>query len=304
MSSVDPIERFDPETMSGQLLEAEHLARYRWATALVEGKRVLDAGCGTGYGSDILAEAAAEVVGVDIDPDAFAGVEWQNPALRFAPADLRALPPELGEFDVIVCFEVLEHLDDPDAALDGLTRALGPGGVLVVSSPNRDVYPPGNPYHRHEFLPDELEGALAERLANVRLVRQQDWLATGVFDDDDLARVDAVSLPVTKTVAGEPGKELYSIALGSDGTLPVTPPLVMLTQTADVKWWQEVVQGLRHELNATKSHVRQLESSLQEKTAEAKRLHEEIASMQATRVWRLGTSYWNLRDRLLRRRLR
>jgi SAM-dependent methyltransferase len=220
------------------------------------------------------------------------------------PADLRALPPELGEFDVIVCFEVLEHLDDPDAALDGLTRALRPNGVLVVSSPNRDVYPPGNPYHVHEFLPDELEGALAGRLANVRLVRQQDWLATGVFEDDDLTRLDAASTPVAKAVAGEPGKELYSIALGSDGALPAAPPLVMLTQTADVKWWQAVVQGLRDELDATKSHVRQLEGSLGEKTAEAKTLHEEIASMQATRVWRLGTSYWDLRDRLLRRRLR
>ena len=310
MSVTDPIERFDPDTMGGRLLEAEHVARYRWATALVAGKRVLDAGCGTGYGSDLLAEAAAEVVGIDVDAEAFADRERRHGNVTLSVGDLRALPEELGRFDAVVCFEVVEHLDDPDPALDGLVRVLGPGGILVVSSPNRDVYPPGNPYHKHEFRPDELAGALGARLANVRLVRQVDWLATGVFDDDELASSEALPVPVAKTAPGEPGKELYSIALASDGPLPDTQPFVMVADTADLRWWQEVVQGLRDELAAKATHVQQLEgwlqqrtSELEDKNAEAQELNDTIAAMQATRAWRLGTSYWGLRDRLLRRRL-
>src|SRR6186997_360777 len=67
--SDQPVERFDPESFRGELVEAEHLARYRWAAAAVAGRDVLDAGCGEGYGSRLLAElgGARRCVGIDID---------------------------------------------------------------------------------------------------------------------------------------------------------------------------------------------------------------------------------------------
>jgi SAM-dependent methyltransferase len=306
---MDPIERFDPEAMGGQLLEAEHLARYHWAGALVKGKRVLDAGCGTGYGSDLLAKAgAAEVVGVDIDPRAFEAAPTRGNPVRLVAADVRALAAELGDFDVVVCFEVIEHLDDPETALDRLAAVLRPDGVLAVSSPNRDVYPPGNPYHKHEFRPEELAETLAARFAHVRLLRQQDWLAAGLFEDDDFVRVEALAVPVAKAVPGEPGKELYSVALAGRSPLPPTPPFVMLTQTADLKWWQELVQGLREHLEAKDRHARELEEWVEHLNADLKatragyaELEAVISSIEATRMWRLGTRYWSLRDRLLGR---
>src|SRR4051794_39585785 len=114
-TGVDAVERFDPRSNHGALLAAEHLARYTWAGALADGKRVLDAGCGTGYGSELLARAgAAEVIGVDLDADTVTAAEQAVPAATFATADIRELPAELGDFDLIVCFEVLEHLDDPE----------------------------------------------------------------------------------------------------------------------------------------------------------------------------------------------
>jgi SAM-dependent methyltransferase len=310
MSAMKPIERFDPDLMGGSLLEAEHLARYRWAGALVEGKRVLDAGCGTGYGSELLAsQGAAEVVGVDVDADAIdAASRSDSRRATFAAADLRDLPADLGEFDAVVCFEVLEHIGEPEVALDRLAAVLRPGGILVVSSPNRDVYPPGNPFHEHEFTPEELGEALSARFAHVRLVRQQDWLAAGLFDDDDFARVEAQAVKVAKTAPGQPGKELYSIGVAGAAPLPATPPFVMLTQTADVKWWQELLRSLREEVAAKSRHVEDLEGWLKERDAELAAAQmeiaaaqTEIAAMQATRVWRLGLRYWDLRDRLLRR---
>jgi SAM-dependent methyltransferase len=297
-----PIERFDPEQMGGRLLEAEHLARYRWAATLVEGKRVLDAGCGTGYGAELLArEGAAAVVGVDIDEQAFDRTQAVAGAVTFRKADLRELPADLGDFDVVVCFEVLEHIDDPTTALDRLAGVLRPDGVLVVSSPNKDVYPPGNPYHKHEFRPDELRDALAARFAHVRLVRQHDWLGVGIFEDEDFARLDALPTAVAKAVAGKPGEELYTVGLAASSPLPPTPPFVMLTETADLKWWQELLQSLRSELEAKSQHVRDLEGWLKRSQSELEDARREISAMQATRVWRLGVRYWELRDRLRRR---
>jgi SAM-dependent methyltransferase len=303
MSAVPPVERFDPATMEGELLEAEHVARYRWAAALVEGKRVLDAGCGTGYGAELLArEGAASVVGVDVDREVIEAAQREGSgAVTFAAADLRELPADLGTFDAIVCFEVLEHIDEPEAALDRLAASLAPDGLLVVSSPNRDVYPPGNPFHKHEFTPGELADALGTRFAHVKLVRQQDWLAAGVFDDDGFTRVEAEPVRVAKALPGEPGRELYSIGVASAAPLPATPPFVMLTQTADVKWWQELLQSLRDEVAAKSRHVSDLEGWLAERDAELAAARAEIEAMQATRVWRLGLRWWDLRDRLLRR---
>jgi SAM-dependent methyltransferase len=301
----DALERFDPEVMHGQLIEAEHLARYWWAAALVPGKRVLDAGCGTAYGTEILAQAgAAEVLGVDLDADVVEAARPSAPEnVMLEVGDVRKLPFEDGSFELAVCFEVIEHVEEPERVLDELRRVLGPDGLLLVSSPNRDVYPPGNPHHKHEFLPDELADALSARFGQVRLVRQQDWLGSGVLDDlvfalDGEGAFEAV---VRKAVRGAPGEELYTLALASDAELPETAPYVVLTETAEAKWWQLQIDRARDERDAIEQTLGEVVDELAERDSELRASHEVIHSMQATRVWRIGTSYWNLRNRLLRR---
>src|SRR5439155_23557136 len=93
-------ERFDPQAMHGRLIEAEHLARYWWAAALVPGKRVLDAGCGTAYGSEILARGgASEVVGVDLDRAVVEAARVSVETVSLEVADVRDLPYADGSFD-------------------------------------------------------------------------------------------------------------------------------------------------------------------------------------------------------------
>ncbi len=135
----------------------EHLARYAFAARLAAGKRVLDAGCGTGYGSAELARLADSVVGADVAADAvdYAREHYRLPNLHFEQASCTALPHLDASFDLVVAFEVIEHLADWREMLREARRLLAPGGQFVVSTPNRLYYTESrgesgaNPFHVH-----------------------------------------------------------------------------------------------------------------------------------------------------------
>ena len=185
---------------------------------------VLDAGCGTAYGSRLLAAGGArEVIGVDVARAVLDAVAPRMPeSVRLQAGDLRKLEFEDDTFELVVCFEVIEYVEDPLAVLDELVRVLAPGGLLLVSSPNRDVYPPGNPYHLHEFAPAELEAELAARLSQVRLFRQRDYVVSGaaVGRHSRAGETARRRVPCTSSPPKLPGDEVYTIAMASDAELP------------------------------------------------------------------------------------
>lgn len=134
-----------------------HLAAYRWAAGRAAGRRVLDAGCGEGYGAALLAESARAVVGIDRpEPVAVARARHRAPNLEFRVADLERLG-ELGErFELVVSFQVIEHLPDPVGFLRGLRECTAPGGEILVTTPNRLMSVSENPYHLREWTAPEL----------------------------------------------------------------------------------------------------------------------------------------------------
>jgi SAM-dependent methyltransferase len=145
-----------------------HLAAYRLAARLADG-RVIDAGAGEGYGARLLA-ARARVVGIELDRDAVTHAGRRYPAVPFVRADLCGLPVRARSTDVVVAFQVLEHLPCPETFLEACVEALVPGGLLVLSTPNRDTFPAGlNPSHVHEYAPEEVRGLLGRYFATVRL---------------------------------------------------------------------------------------------------------------------------------------
>ncbi len=251
-----------PETMPG-LIRAEHEGRYRWAAAAVDGKEVLDAGCGVGYGCEILAEGgASRVVGLDIATEAIEGAIVRAGSIaEFVLGDLEQLPFTTGSFDVVVCFEVIEHLRRRELALDELRRVLRPEGVLIVSSPNRNVYLPGNPHHVHEYTPSELHAALAKRFRHVALSGQHQWVASLVTDDlGHLGRQTPsagveIAASVRKVVGVASGEEVYTLAVAGDGPLPVMRGTAMLTDAIDLRWWHGQLTALERELEALRSSV-------------------------------------------------
>jgi len=146
----------------------EHFARYTFAARLSRRKRVLDAGCGSGYGSAELARSAGMVAGADLSGDAvdYARGHYPLPNLHFLQASCTALPFAAASFDLIVAFEVIEHLPDWRAFLVEARRLVAPGGQCVFSTPNKAYYgdsrgPTGeNPYHAHEFSFEEFRDEL------------------------------------------------------------------------------------------------------------------------------------------------
>ena len=147
-------ERFVPEAMGGQLIEAEHHARYRHAAQLVAGRSVLDAGCGVGWGSVVLAGAgAARVTGLDIDAAAISDARRRTDAVGFVRGDLADLPFADASFDVVVCYEAIEHVAQPLVVLDELRRVLTADGVLdgLLAEPRR--VPTGKPVPRARVHP-------------------------------------------------------------------------------------------------------------------------------------------------------
>lgn len=259
-------ERFAPKEMHGQLLEAEHLARYRWAATLATGKRVLDAGCGTAYGTALLAAAGAtEVVGVDLAEGVLDSVRAEMPeSVELRVADLTDLEIEDASFDLVVCFEVIEHFEEPQAVLDQLARVLAPGGVLLVSSPNRGVYPPGNPHHHHEFKPDELAADLGRRLANVRLMRQQAYVTSAILDERQLQAggEDLDGLALHKLEVEPADSEMFTLAVASDGPPPEMPSLALVTGKVALEEWTESTKAQEATLQAHRRYIQELESKV------------------------------------------
>jgi SAM-dependent methyltransferase len=113
-----------------------HLAFYVFAAGYAPGKRTLDAGCGTGYGSARLAAAGAlPAVGLDPDARSLAYAARRFPAVRFVAGTAEAPPPDLGTFDLAAMGNVLPHVASPAAAVEGVERHLAPDGMLLASVP-------------------------------------------------------------------------------------------------------------------------------------------------------------------------
>jgi SAM-dependent methyltransferase len=160
-------ERVIPGQVDVDLLN-EHLARYTFAARLARGKRVLDAGCGAGYGAAELAHVAQAVMGIDCAADAvaFARENYRLPNLQFEQASCTALPHKDSSFDLVVGFEVIEHLENWRDFLREVRRVLAPNGQFIVSTPNKSYYTESrgadgaNPFHVHEFEFEEFRAEL------------------------------------------------------------------------------------------------------------------------------------------------
>ncbi len=169
----------------------EHLHRYAIAVDFAHEKTVLDIACGEGYGCQLLASQALKVTGVDIDPATIRKAKQQYPDARinFLEGSIEAIPCPDNSFDLVTCFETLEHITGQEQALKEIRRVLKPGGVLLISTPDKANYSdkPGyqNPFHQKELYENEFRELLAGFFAFTGFYKQQSIHASLLLQEKD-----------------------------------------------------------------------------------------------------------------------
>ncbi len=138
-----------------------HEVVYQRLAQRCAGRDVLEAGCGEGYGADLIARVARRVIAVDYDAATVAHVHARYPSIEVTHANLTELPLADGSVDAVVNFQVIEHLWDQPGFIRECARVLRPSGLLMVSTPNRITFSPGrdtpiNPFHTRELNAEEL----------------------------------------------------------------------------------------------------------------------------------------------------
>jgi ubiquinone/menaquinone biosynthesis C-methylase UbiE len=156
----------------------EHVARYKMALDYVVSGPHLDLASGTGYGSDLLqARCASLVVGIDIDRPALTAARraFPNPRIAFLSASGTAIPFANGTFASVTSMETIEHITDDRAFVSELARVVRPGGVCIISTPNRlysTAHDITNPFHVREYAEAELTALLSGFFPSVRVFYQ------------------------------------------------------------------------------------------------------------------------------------
>lgn len=250
-------ERFAPEVRGA--IWYEHWHRYCLVRPLARGLRVLDAACGEGYGSYLLAATAREVVGIDIAADAVAHARarYVAPNLRYLEGSCTALPlPDAG-IDLVVSFETIEHLAAQAGMLAEFRRVLAPGGVLVISSPNQPVYsgaePGVNEFHVRELTRDELAALLDPAFPRQRWYGQRIVAHSALWEE----RADPAAPRACALVAlagdevrleAEPAPPMYFVVVcAADGVALPALPALSLFDDGRQSLYRDYTRALRRE---------------------------------------------------------
>ena len=257
----------------------EHISRYMYASRYATNGRVLDAGCGVGYGTDLLSAEATLAVGIDVAPDAvrLSFDKYRKP--RWAAASAAHLPFGPATFDLVVCFEVIEHIPDWQQLISEARRVLAPNGIFIVSTPNKSFYAQArakagpNPYHHHEFEYAEFREALATVFPEVQIVLQNHSAAM-LFEGEQRGPAQA-----QLDGSSDPEAANFYIAICSERPIEL-PAFVYVPRAANL-------------LKERSEHIERLESELATKNewlAKAREEHAQLVAIHASQTRELEAS--------------
>jgi SAM-dependent methyltransferase len=342
---MDVVERLTLEASAGHsLIALEHVHRYDLAAELCRGLRVADVCCGSGYGSRILAATSSSVLGIDVDAETIEAARaalGEDGKLDFEVGNAHEfLARDLGErFDALVLFEGLEHLEEPDRALEALRFHAEHGMRIVLSVPNSKTFGEENPHHVTDYGYEDAKAACAgfddcvvlyQFLAEGSLIRGEEpselagRLVATERSEPEYANHFIVCINLGEELAGRPDwakMHLEAAPAYNRHMLNLERANVELRR-ANARLGRDTLgiadsaaASLLAKLDRTERELAAMKKRLREKEHEADlhtwvdHLHaliyeqrDQVQAMQATRVWRLAGKYWALRDRLLSRR--
>jgi ubiquinone/menaquinone biosynthesis C-methylase UbiE len=326
------VERLSPDTTDYMEI-LYHWQRYLVAGRLARGKRIVDVASGQGYGADYLARSAERVCGVDLDPEAVkeARETYRRENLSFIRGSADRLPFASNTFDLATSFETIEHLPEETQRrlVEEIKRVLKPGGVLLISTPNKrrtEAFAQKNPYHLKEFYPEEFSAFLATHFQHVGCWVQEINLAAFSWRNGargrrqapwhSIAWRDGAYLPSDATMENY----LYVIARCSDEDPGADVELQSVCfdvtgRTLESLWHDYLTQidGLRRRVDDLAAESRRLETALAVARFESHMLRDEIAAregvieslrgelteIRASRSWKLVEGYQHMMDRSL-----
>jgi ubiquinone/menaquinone biosynthesis C-methylase UbiE len=296
-------ERFVPGT-PGEIW-IEHWHRYHFAARWAAGRRVLDVACGEGYGSALLARHAREVTGVDVSAAAVAHARKayaDRANARFVEASCVELPFADASFDLAVSFETLEHITGQERFLGELARVLAPGGVLLLSSPDKREYSDkrdfANEFHVKELYREELAALVARHFPAIDWYGQKATFYSIIAPEAPAAAVALAEVDEQDPshAASRLSNPLYFVlaCARDEATLRALPTAMgVLADRSDwvhrdyekvMRWLNECAaqrEGLQREVEARAAALEQARAEAAAHAAQAVHLREEVARRAA-----------------------
>lgn len=210
----------------------EHLHRYAAMLELARGKKVLDIACGEGYGAKLLSRLAEHVTGIDIDKKTIekASLKYRMPNIEFHCASALEIPAADNKFDLIACFETIEHLDDHDKLLNELKRVLKPEGILMISTPEKANYTDttkyNNPFHKKELYGYEFKQLINRHFKFASFFSQSSFTGSVIQKEQPDYFHAIFSGDFDKIKESKSMVAMYWIAITSDIELPALNPSI------------------------------------------------------------------------------
>ena len=232
---------------------------------------MLDIACGEGYGSEILARSAADVIGVDLSEDAVVHAcrKYRRKNLEFLVGSCDRIPVPDGRIDLVVSFETIEHHDLHQEMIREIKRILCPEGILIISSPDKYVYSdiPGykNEFHVKELYAREFETLLKEDFANVEMFGQRVAYGSVIAGEGAAGFVSFDSEQKYPPATCGIERAIYNVAIAADSPLPGTFGSIYERNVTKSPGYQalqhahaEAVDAYKRELEARGSNLAEL----------------------------------------------
>lgn len=328
----DSGERFLPGVEGKAGTAYDHIARYRFVERFVSGKRIADLGCGSGYGSHALSKVAERVTAMDLSEEAVAharthyGRDRDN--LSYEVGDVTETPYEDGDFEAVVSFEVIEHLEDPEALMVEAKRLVGEDGVFIVSTPDKQTYSNDrnsvNLYHLREMYVPEFRELLEKHFEHVEIYRQGAVGGSMISrDGTELSGRSAMEVETNPfsledpEFGSEPPVAMYVIAVCTNGASvehPEEPYLLLDRDSLIYEEYEDLYVDMRRLNTMARFHrarVREVQevmrssdlegsANVQHELRRLRNVQRQLRDIQNSRSWKIIRRLASLKERAQR----